>query len=67
MSPYTLPISGRLAWIDVVLLGWFSCAVSVLYVAHDASRICRRPTVIKWAWVLTTLYLGPVAALLCAG
>jgi hypothetical protein len=63
MSPYSLPILGHLAWIDVVLLGWFSLVlVSVIYVANDAFMHLPEPTVIKWAWVLTTLYLGPVAA-----
>jgi len=64
MSPYTLPILGRLAWIDVVLLGWFTLVlISVVYVANDAFRRLPEPTVIKWAWVLTTLYLGPIAAI----
>src|SRR3954454_13607746 len=63
MSPYTLPILGRLAWIDIVLLGWFILvAISAIYVAHDAFTHLPEPSVIKWAWVLTTLYLGPVAA-----
>jgi hypothetical protein len=33
----TLPILGPLAWIDVILLGWFALtAGSVVYVAWDA-------------------------------
>jgi hypothetical protein len=64
VSPYTLPILGRLAWIDVVLLVWFILVlVSVIYVANDAFKHLPEPTVIKWAWVLTTLYLGPIAAI----
>jgi manganese oxidase len=64
VSPYSLPILGRLAWIDVVLLGWFLLVlVSVVYVANDAFKRLPEPTVIKWAWVLTTLYLGPIAAI----
>ena len=63
MSPYTLPLLGRLAWIDVILLGWFLLVlVSVGYVAWDAFTSLPEPGVIKWAWVLTTLYLGPVGA-----
>ena len=34
MSPFTLPVLGPLAWIDVVLLVWFALTVlSVAYVA----------------------------------
>ena len=63
MSPYALPLLGRLAWIDVILLGWFLLVlISVAYVAWDAFRQLPEPGVIKWAWVLTTLYLGPVGA-----
>ena len=63
MSPYTLPILGRLAWIDVILLGWFVLVlISVAFVAWDAFRKLPEPGVIKWAWVLTSLYVGPVAA-----
>ena len=63
MSPCTVPILGRLAWIDVILLGWFTLvAVSVAYVAWGAFQRLPEPGVIKWAWVLTTLYLGPVGA-----
>jgi uncharacterized protein DUF4396 len=64
MSPYSIPLLGRLAWIDVILLGWFALVlVSVVYVAWDAFHYLPEPNVIKWAWVLTTLYLGPVAAI----
>ncbi len=63
MSPYMLPLLGRLAWIDVILLGWFLLVlISVSYVAWDAFTKLPEPGVIKWAWVLTTLYLGPVGA-----
>jgi hypothetical protein len=63
MSPFSLPVLGRLPWIDVVLLGWFTLTlVSVIYVAWD-NFVRKNPenTVIKWAWVLTALYTGPVA------
>ena len=34
MSPYALPLLGRLAWIDVLLLGWFLLVlISVSFVA----------------------------------
>jgi manganese oxidase len=54
---------GPLPWIDVFLLGWFSLtAVSVGYVAWDNfGRNNPENTVIKWAWVLTSLYTGPIA------
>ncbi len=63
MSPFTIPVLGPLPWIDVVLLGWLAVtALSVIYVAWD-NFVNKNPenTVIKWAWVLTTLYTGPVA------
>jgi hypothetical protein len=63
LSPYVLPFLGRLAWIDLILLVWFGLVlVSVAYVAWDALRHLPEPGVIKAAWVLTTLYLGPVGA-----
>lgn len=63
MSPFTLPLLGRLPWIDLVLLGWFALTiVSVIYVAWDNfAKNNPENTVIKWAWVLTALYTGPVA------
>ena len=63
MSPYSVPLLGRLAWIDVVLLGWFALAASRSPISPGtSSAIRRRTTVIKWAWVLTSLYMGPIAA-----
>jgi hypothetical protein len=39
MSPSSLPILGPLAWIDVILLGWFAlAAVSVIWIAWDVFR-----------------------------
>jgi len=56
---------GPLAWVDVVLLVWFVLtAASVAYVAWDAWRNNPELTVMKWGWVLVTLYLGPVALML---
>lgn len=65
MSPYEVPVFGALAWIDVVLLVWFALAgLSVLYIAWDVFTNTPENTVIKWAWVLITFYMGPVAVLL---
>src|SRR2546423_61591 len=61
MTPYSLPLLGPLAWIDVVLLGCFTLtAASLVYVALD---IRHNPDfkVMKWGWLLVTLYMGPVA------
>ena len=56
---------GPLAWVDVVLLFWFTLTVvSVAYVAWDAWRNNPELTVMKWGWVLVTLYLGPIALML---
>jgi hypothetical protein len=36
MSPYSVPVFDRLAWIDVVLLGWFALTfVSVALMTSD--------------------------------
>lgn len=52
---------GPLPWVDLVLLVWFTLtALSVAYVAWDAYRNNPELTVMKWGWVLVTLYLGPV-------
>jgi hypothetical protein len=65
MTDLFLPPFGRLAWIDVVLLAWFAItAVSVAYVAWDAYRNNPELTVMKWGWVLVTLYLGPIGLFL---
>ena len=63
MTDLVLPALGPLAWIDVVLLGWFVLTgLSVAYVAYDTFRNNPDFTVMKWGWVLVTLYMGPVAA-----
>ena len=70
MTDITLPLLGQLAWIDVVLLGWFALtALSTAYVAYDSffhaggdgQRGNPEPAVMKWGWVLVSLYMGPVA------
>jgi FtsP/CotA-like multicopper oxidase with cupredoxin domain len=48
---------------DRILIGWFVlAALSTLYVAWD-NFVRKNPeeTVMKWGWVLITLYMGPVA------
>jgi FtsP/CotA-like multicopper oxidase with cupredoxin domain len=48
---------------DSILIGWFVlAALSTLYVAWD-NFVRKNPeeTVMKWGWVLITLYMGPVA------
>ncbi len=49
-------------WIDISLLLWFSLtAISVLYVAWDLVTRTPEMKVMKWGWILVTLYTGPVA------
>lgn len=61
MSDLFLLGFGPLPWIDVILLFWFALtALSVAYVAWDAFTNNPEMTVMKWGWVLVTLYLGPV-------
>lgn len=61
MTDFSLPGLGPLAWIDVVLLGWFALtALSVLYVAYDTFHN-PEANVMKWGWLLVTLYMGPLA------
>jgi FtsP/CotA-like multicopper oxidase with cupredoxin domain len=51
--------------IDWFLVVWFSLvAASTVYVAYDQFRHNPEPTVMKWAFILVTLYMGPVALLL---
>jgi hypothetical protein len=65
MTDLSLPVLGRLAWIDVVLVVWFSLtALSVIYVTYDAFTKNPEMTVMKWGWVLVTLYLGIVGLVL---
>lgn len=65
MTDWVIPIFGPLAWIDVVLLVWFTLtAFSVIYVAYDAITNNPEMKVMKWGWVLVTLYLGPIGLFL---
>lgn len=61
MTELFLPPFGRLAWIDLILIGWFSLtALSVAYVGWDAYRNNPELKVMKWGWLLVTAYLGPI-------
>jgi hypothetical protein len=65
MSPFSLPVLGPLAWMDVILLGWFTLTLaSLVYVAWDAATNNPEITVMKWGWILVTLYMGPIALIL---
>jgi hypothetical protein len=51
----------HVALVDVVLVVWFVLvALSTAYVAYDAFTKNPEMTVMKWGWVLVTLYTGPV-------
>jgi FtsP/CotA-like multicopper oxidase with cupredoxin domain len=51
--------------IDYFLVVWFALAVaSTAYVAWDQYRNNPEPTVMKWGFILVTLYMGPIALLL---
>src|SRR5258705_1151596 len=51
--------------IDYFLVGWFILAVaSTTYVASDQFRNNPEPTVMKWGFILVTLYMGPLGLLL---
>jgi len=50
-------------WLDAVLIGWFVLtAISVAYVAWDAFTRNPELRVMKWGWLLVTLYGGPIMA-----
>jgi hypothetical protein len=52
----------EISMIDAVLVVWFTlAALSTAYVAYDAFTNNPEMTVMKWGWVLVTLYIGPVA------
>lgn len=65
MTDLSAPILGPLAWIDVILLVWFTLtAFSVFYVAYDAFTNNPEMKVMRLGWVLVTLYLGPISLFL---
>ena len=50
---------------DYFLIGWFVlAAASTAYVAVDQFRDNPEPTVMKWGFILVTLYMGPFGLLL---
>jgi FtsP/CotA-like multicopper oxidase with cupredoxin domain len=51
--------------IDIVVYAWLGLAVlSALYVAYDQFRHNPEAPVMKWGFVLVTLYMGPIGLLL---
>src|SRR3981189_1189172 len=51
--------------IDYFLVVWFVlAAASTAYVAWDQYRNNPEPVVMKWAFILVTLYMGPIGLLL---
>jgi manganese oxidase len=51
--------------IDYFLIAWFSlAALSTVYVAWDQFRNNPEPVVMKWGFVLVTLYMGPIGLLM---
>lgn len=50
-------------WLDPLLEAWFGLSgLSVVYVAFDAFTRNPELKVMKWGWVLVTLYGGPIMA-----
>jgi FtsP/CotA-like multicopper oxidase with cupredoxin domain len=51
--------------VDYFLLCWFALALaSALYVGIDQYRNNPEPTVMRWGFILVTLYMGPVGLLI---
>src|SRR5260221_4964696 len=51
--------------IDYFLVAWFAIALaSALYVGWDQYRNNPEPAVMKWGFILVTLYMGPLGLLL---
>jgi len=56
------PTSSNFNPIDLALWIWFALtAVSVAFVALDLFTRTPEMKVMKWGWILVTLYTGPVA------
>jgi hypothetical protein len=65
MTDLSIPVLGPLAWIDAVVLIWIVLTLaSTVYVAWDAFTNNPELTVMKWGWVLVTLYTGLLGAVL---
>ena len=55
--------SSGMPWLDPLLVGWFVLTgLSLAYVAWDAFTRNPELKVMKWGWLLVTLYGGPVMA-----
>ena len=53
---------------DLFVIAWLVVAVlSAAYVAWDQFRGNPEPAVMKWGFVLVTLYMGPIGLLPYAG
>src|SRR5438132_7446923 len=51
--------------IDYFLVAWFAVAIiSTMWVGWDQCRNNPEPAVMKWGFILVTLYMGPIALLL---
>src|SRR6266478_9941724 len=51
--------------VDYFLVAWFALsAASVLYVGIDQYRNNPEPVVMKWGFILVTLYTGPLGLLI---
>jgi hypothetical protein len=51
--------------VDYFLAAWFALAfASTIYVGADQYRNNPEPTVMKWGFILVTLYMGPIGLLL---
>ena len=58
-----MTMSSPVSWIDPLLAAWFVLTgLSVAYVAFDAFTRNPELKVMKWGWVLVTLYGGPIMA-----
>lgn len=55
--------ASRSTLIDGVLVAWFVLtALAAAYVAYDAFTRTPEMKVMKWGWILVTLYTGPIGA-----
>lgn len=65
MPGMTMAPSGGAAVVDMILVAWFAMTLlSVAYVAWDAFANNPEMPVMRWGWLLVTLYTGPVGAAL---
>ncbi len=52
-----------LPWLDPLLVAWFVLtALSIAYVAWDSFTRNPELKIMKWGWLLVTLYGGPLFA-----